>query len=126
MQTSNFATWRGHWDDPRLVAISLGVPRGWHGRWLRRLAPSGLLLNDWHEHRITWGQYVMRYRVETLARLNAAEVAAELGPDAILLCWEPDAPHLECHRRLVAHWFQGELGILVPEWEPENSSTSFA
>ena len=31
-------------------------------------------------------------------------VAEELGPDAILLCWE--SFNVRCHRRLVAEWLE--------------------
>jgi hypothetical protein len=34
-----------------------------------------------------------------------------------MLCWE--APGEFCHRRLVAEWLEGELGIQVPEWKLE-------
>jgi len=36
-----------------------------------------------------------------------------LGEDAILLCWENSG--VFCHRRLVAEWFEEELGVSVPE-----------
>jgi hypothetical protein len=37
----------------------------------------------------------------------------DLGPDAILLCWE--SFNVRCHRRLVAEWLEEKVGIVVPE-----------
>jgi len=37
-----------------------------------------------------------------LELLDAKQVAEELGPNAILLCWE--SFNVRCHRRLVAEW----------------------
>lgn len=37
------------------------------------------------------------------------------GPDVVLLCYEK--PGQFCHRRLVAEWFEQELGLVVPELE---------
>jgi len=45
--------------------------------------------------------------------LNAGVVAAELGPTAILLCWE--AEDVECHRSQVRSWFAA-WGIIVSEY----------
>jgi hypothetical protein len=40
-------------------------------------------------------------------------VAADLGSDAIPLCWE--SFNVRCYRRLVAEWLEEKLGIVVPE-----------
>jgi hypothetical protein len=48
-----------------------------------------------------------------LDSLDAIHVAEELGPNAILLCWE--SFNVRCHRRLVAEWLEEKLGIVVPE-----------
>ena len=48
-----------------------------------------------------------------LDSLDAKQVAEDLGPDAILLCWE--SFNVRCHRRLVAEWLEEKLGIVVPE-----------
>jgi hypothetical protein len=50
-----------------------------------------------------------------LDKLDPQEVFEYLGENAILLCWEP--PGKFCHRRLVAEWFERELGVEVPELE---------
>jgi hypothetical protein len=45
--------------------------------------------------------------------VSAKQVVEELGPNAILLCWE--SFNVRCHRRLVAEWLEAKLGIVVPE-----------
>jgi hypothetical protein len=62
---------------------------------------------------LSWIEYVAEFRRDVLAKLDPAKVSADLGPDAILLCWE--APGQECHRRLVAEWLEKNLNIKVPE-----------
>ena len=47
-------------------------------------------------------------------KLDPAQVAADLGPNAILLCWEP--PGKFCHRRLVAEWLEEHLGVEILEY----------
>ena len=105
MQTSNF---RKSGKDPRAVAISRGVPSWYRGKRLIELAPSRELMKEKDDI-----EYSARYQGEVLARLDALQVAQQLDPDAILLCWEP--PGEPCHRRLVAAWFKRELDIDVPE-----------
>jgi hypothetical protein len=48
-----------------------------------------------------------------LDKLNPQEVFAELGKDAVLLCWEPKG--LFCHRHLVAAWFWEKMGLEITE-----------
>jgi len=48
-----------------------------------------------------------------LDKLDPRKVFEDLGPDAILLCWEP--PGKFCHRGLVAAWLEEKLGVQVPE-----------
>ena len=45
-----------------------------------------------------------------LESLDAKQVAEDLAPDAILLCWE--SFNVRCHRRLVAEWLEEKLGIV--------------
>ena len=48
-----------------------------------------------------------------LAALDPAKVYAELGENAVLLCF--CAADARCHRRIVAEWLEAALGVLVPE-----------
>ena len=110
MQTSNFSR---SGSDPRAVAISRSQPRGWTGRVYERLAPSWRLLTAAKSGAINEDEYIRCYRAEVLSKLDPARVYADLGEDAVLLCWENSGAF--CHRRLVAEWFEEELGVLVPE-----------
>lgn len=95
------------------VSIARWPPRWWNGnRRYITLAPSIDLLNR-SRAGLSWQQYVIEYRRDVLDRLDPAKVVADLGDDAILLCWEK--PGEDCHRRLVAEWLEKFLGIIVPE-----------
>ena len=56
-----------------------------------------------------------------LDALDAKQVAEDLGPDAILLCWE--SFNVRCHRRLVAEWLEEKLGIVVTELDHERAES---
>ena len=56
-----------------------------------------------------------------LDSLDAKQVAEDLGPNAILLCWE--SFNVRCHRRLVAEWLEEKLGIVVPELDHERAES---
>ena len=112
MKTSYFAN-RAAAGDPQAVSIARWPPRWWGTR--RRyiaLAPSAELLKR-SKSGLPWPEYVAEYRRDVLSKLDPAHVYTDLGPDAILLCWE--APGAECHRRLVAEWLQVALDIMIPE-----------
>lgn len=106
--TSNFARSS---KDPNAVAISQGVPRWYKGRRYMPLAPPRWLLNAKDPE-----LFDREYRKQ-LDALGAKQVAEDLGPDAILLCWE--SFNVRCHRRLVAEWLEEKLGIIVPELNHE-------
>jgi len=53
--------------------------------------------------------------------LDAKQVAEELGPNAILLCWE--SFNVRCHRRLVAERLEEKLGIVGPELGHERAES---
>jgi uncharacterized protein (DUF488 family) len=115
MQTSNFSR---SGSDPKAVAISRTRPRGWTGRAYEPLAPSWRLLQAAKCGEIDEGEYTRRYYAEILSKLDPREVYADLGEDAVLLCWENSGAF--CHRRLVADWLEEELGILVAELDEED------
>lgn len=112
MNTSYFANKKAA-SDPNAVSIARWPPRWWGSR--RRyiaLAPSSDLLKR-SKAGLPWAEYVTEYKHDVLAKLDPAKVAADLGPDAILLCWE--SPGEDCHRRLIAEWLEQNLGTPVPE-----------
>lgn len=91
----------------RPVAISRQVPKWFTGAVEHRLAPA------WKWLQMPREEYDRRFR-KWLRRLDPWALYQELGDNAVLLCYE--APGKWCHRRLVAEWFENELGIVVPEW----------
>src|SRR5216683_3394727 len=102
--TSNFAKSGKHQD---AVVISQGVPRFYRVKRYLPLAPPRLLLKAKDPE-----LFDREYRKQ-LELLDAKQVAEELGPNAILLCWE--SFNVRCHRRLVAEWLEEKLAIVVPE-----------
>lgn len=108
MHTSNFFRFYKI-SDPRLVAISIKCPEWFKGRRYQALNPP----KDMLHHNLSDEEWAKQYHERVLSRLNPLKVYKELGPDAILLCWEQ--PGAFCHRRLVAEWLEEHLGIKVPE-----------
>lgn len=118
MYTSNFAS-------IERVAVPLSIsriPPTWYtGPCELRLAPSTQLLADYKRGLIGRPEYVTRFTDETLAPLDPAQLYAELveryGRSVTLLCYEP--PMSFCHRRLVAKWFEDNVGVDV--WEVQRT-----
>ena len=101
------------------MAISQGVPRFYRVKRYLPLAPPRWLLKAKDPE-----LFNREYRNQ-LELLDAKQVAEELGPNAILLCWE--SFNVRCHRRLVAEWLEEKLGIVVPELGHERAeSISFS
>ena len=102
--------------DRKLVSIALWPPRAYRGRLYPLLSPSRVMLN---EDEATYREAYQKI----LDRLAPRKVYQELGEDAVLLCWEK--PGEFCHRRLVAEWFERELGVEVLEYEKKKEPTLF-
>ena len=113
MNTSYFAN-RNAAADPNAISIARWSPRWWKGRRYIALAPSTGLLRLFRAG-LPWDEFVKEFQRDVLDKLDPAKVFADLGPDAILLCWEK--PGENCHRRLVAKWLKQSLDINVPELE---------
>ncbi|HEC91770.1 MAG TPA: hypothetical protein ENI51_02060 [Candidatus Atribacteria bacterium] len=105
MKTSNF---RKNGYHPLAVAISRTVPKWYKGRRYLKLAPPWWLIKIKNPQKFI--EFYYRY---VLNRLDPNTVYAELGQDAILLCWEE--PGEFCHRRIVAQWLEEKLNIKIPE-----------
>lgn len=110
--TSNFAKSAKH---PDAVAISQGVPRSYRGKRYMALAPPRWLLKAKDPE-----LFNQEYR-KLLDSLDAKHIAEELGPNAILLCWETF--NVRCHRRLVAEWLEAKLSIVIPELDHERTES---
>ena len=114
MKTSDYFTYRG----AGRIAISRSVPRNLSPgyRIYRPLAPG-----PWFKS-VSYEEYREKY-FHQLSELDPALVWKTLhdladGHEPVLLCYEKepfDSGHF-CHRRMVAEWFERELGFSVPEW----------
>ena len=111
MKTSYFANIKNLPDGANLISIARGNPSWYRGKTYLPLAPSWELIKKTGFPE----PYSTKYCEQVLNKLNPAEVMAEIGEDAILLCWEK--PGDFCHRRIVAEWLEKSLGIKVPEFE---------
>jgi hypothetical protein len=115
VKTASFFTYTG----PGRVSISRFPPRNTPAgfRVCRVLAPG-----PWFNS-VTRAEYEVLY-ADQLGLLDPKVVHETLvemagGAEPVLLCYEKP-PFTEtnwCHRRLVAAWFERELGIVVPELE---------
>jgi hypothetical protein len=100
--------WTKRWWCPGSPSILQGPPI--HGpcsaRWLLKAKDPELFDREYRKQ---------------LDALDPKQVAKDLGPDAILLCWE--SFNVRCDRRLVAEWLEERLGIVVPELGHERSES---
>ncbi len=110
MRTSYFANPKIK-SDQSTISIARFTPHWWAGRRHIQLAPPADLLNR-YKHGLSWENFVVEFNL-LLASLNPANVWGDLGENAILLCYEK--PGVNCHRRLVAAWFEAALGVSIPE-----------
>jgi len=106
MFTSYFAKYKGE----NGVSIAGRAPKGFCGREFKTLAPKYWFFKR-HKEDGDWDFYKEQYQKQVLGLLDPEEVAEELGPDAVLLCWESSG---NCHRHLVAEWLR-ENGYKVEE-----------
>jgi hypothetical protein len=110
MMTSNYATCGRV---KLAVSIAGGAPEWYTGRQYKKLAPK---LDFFLKYKQDGDEsyYTEQFKRRVLGVLDPNKVWEELGEDSILLCWE--SPGEFCHRRIVAEWFQNELGVIVPEY----------
>lgn len=109
MYTSNYAKNGGH---PNAVSIAGKAPIGYNGREYKKLAPKYWFFKKYKDD----GDkqfYTEYYYKEVLDTLDPQIVYAELGDDAILLCYEKAGDF--CHRRIVAEWLSHKLGVVIEE-----------
>ncbi len=109
MNTSYFAKSSKH---PNAVSIAGKAPEWYTGRQYKKLAPTFRIFskykNDGDEE-----YYTEYFYKEVLDKLDPHKVLQELGPHAILLCYE--TPDKFCHRKLVAKWLFDKTGTIITE-----------
>ncbi len=93
--------------------------RFWKGKEYKKLASPQEIIKIEDKN-----LYEKLYYEKVLSKLNPKEVYAELGENAVLLCYEKwddiRAGKTFCHRRIVAEWLEKELGVKVQELENDN------
>ena len=112
MKTADFFQYQ----DVGRISIARSAPRGMRGfNVYKKLAPG-----SWFRS-ASYDEYVRRYSAQ-LAELDPQGTWDHLvniaGPhEPVLLCWEqtPLTADNWCHRRMVARWFQEQLGHEVEE-----------
>lgn len=105
MQTASFFRFYKR-QDQRLVSIARTAPEWFEGRQYQPLVPRHRMFG------LSEDEFKTAY-MEYLETLDPQKVWADLGEDAILLCWEGSDKF--CHRRLVAEWIEQKLGERVEE-----------
>ena len=95
----------------------------WTGETYSKLFPPAEIIKIENEK-----LYTKLYFEKVLNKLDTKQVYAELGENAVLLCYESwadiKARKTFCHRRIVAKWLTENLGIKVAELENENKNIS--
>ncbi|KXB07634.1 hypothetical protein AKJ51_00770 [candidate division MSBL1 archaeon SCGC-AAA382A20] len=100
-------------EDGERILVTRYWPRGMSrdrlekAEWLKEVAPSKELLQDWKNEKIYWPEYCRRYREEMSSRQKKiARLAAKSQDNTItLLCHEPEHnPH--CHRHILKKLIQ--------------------
>lgn len=109
MNTSYFRKSGTH---PNAISIALCSPDFYKGPEYRPLAPPNWLLQKYHQDHDK-DYYIGIYMELILNRLDPKRVYKDLGPKAVMLCWEKSGSF--CHRYLVADWLVNNLGIEVTE-----------
>jgi hypothetical protein len=109
MNTSYFAISSSN---PNAVSIAGKAPKWFNGRQYKKLAPPYWIFKKYKEDGDTVF-YTKNYYKEVLNKLDPQKIFNELGPHAVLLCYE--TPEKFCHRKLVAQWFMDKLGIIINE-----------
>lgn len=103
-----------HGTNRNAVAISVKPPDWYVGVTYPLLAPTWDLVRAVKNGSITEDEYAVEY-LKLIKKRGASpyRTLADLGDDAILLCYEK--PSDFCHRHIVAWWMEQELGKPVLE-----------
>jgi hypothetical protein len=118
MFTSNYASLAKIKSPLRPVSISRGKPRWMKGGWLAHVQPGTVgrnfdeLAPSAASLKADTGDYHRAFAAQ-LASLDPARVYADLGENAVLLCF-CEVGRL-CHRRIVAEWLEATMNVLIPE-----------
>jgi hypothetical protein len=105
--TSNYRKSAGH---PNAVGISRGVPGFYKGKRCSLLFPPSWMVRKDKAPTPGWEE---AYKKDVLSKLDPMEVLAEIGDNAVLLCFEEMGQ--PCHRHIAARWLADALACEVQE-----------
>jgi len=77
------------------------------------LAPRKEWFWEWKNKHLSNDWYIGKYNETVLSKLNPEKVVADMGDNAVMLCYEK--PGEFCHRHLIADWISKNTGITVEE-----------
>jgi hypothetical protein len=97
---------------PNAISIARRAPADFEGAEYRFLVPRFWFFVKYQKDGDE-SFFIEQYQKEVLTPLDPEKIYKNLGEESILLCWEK--PREFCHRRLVANWFEKNLGVKVPE-----------
>lgn len=115
MKTGYFGKVKSYSKDKGYRFVSIArFAKFWNGETYIKLAPPPEIIKIKDKE-----LYTKLYYEKVLNKLNSQEVFNELGDNAVLLCYEKYTDIENgisfCHRRIVAEWFENNLGIKVEE-----------
>jgi hypothetical protein len=119
LATGRYAAWRA--SDGVPVRSTVSAPRSWPHvvelEFAAELAPYGVFGRTELSDDEAKALYVARLDQHAHRVVSAlAEIARRHpGETLVLLCFEDVDSGQACHRRWFAEWFEGRLGIVVPE-----------
>lgn len=109
MYTSYFKLSYNH---PDAVSIAVKSPDYFFGKKYPLLMPTRKLLYSFKDGKISEDEYTEEYfKLLQRRKVTPEKVFNDLGPNAVLLCWEIDG---FCHRHLVSYWLR-EHNIKIKE-----------
>ena len=122
MWTGYFGKMKNYPKDKGYRFISIArFNRFWKGEEYKKLAPPADIIKTEDKE-----LYTKLYYERVLNKLNAAEVASELGDNAVLLCYEKYDDCISnktfCHRHIVAEWLKNSLEMEINELGYENKN----
>lgn len=115
MYTSYFARFiheNSDFPPDRCVSVANKAPSGYGGLFYPPLYPPWPIVQAYKQNG-DWGRFTGAYTHMVLKDLNPEIVYNEIGEESVLLCWEGLGKN--CHRKIIAKWFEDNLGVLVRE-----------
>ncbi len=122
MKTGYFGKVKSYPKDKGYKFVSIArFNKFWKGETFKLLAPPAEIIKLEDE-----ALYTKLYYEQVLNNFNPQEIYKQLGDNTVLLCYEKweDIKNKKtfCHRRVVAKWFEDNLGVKVEELDNDNKN----